>query len=226
MTINLLYLTFRAVLAIFITSASAYGIVFTVPKASLSAPALDANSIVHFDEIPLNLAINGQTIKGFTFLENTPVTLTSLSGPGIANNLTAPWATNTSLFNPASYVLTIQMPAVVSSFGFGFAVNSSAPVPNAVTVTLFNGINNVGSLSYDGALDPEFAGGFAGIGSSVGFTSAQVSFSSASNGMFAIDNIAVVVPEPGTVLAGLFVAGVCVATGFRPLRRCARPLRS
>lgn len=191
---------------------------FVVSKGSLSAPAVAPNTIVHFDEIALDSDINGQTIKGFTFSENTPAALASNFGPGDTNNVTVPWASNVSIIDPSTYVLTINMPAVVTRFGFGFAINTPVSTANAITVALFDGATNLGSLTFGGVPDPLFDGGFAGVGSTVGFDRVQVTFGIASNGFFAIDNVAAVVPEPGTLLAGLLVAGVCAFVSFP--RRC------
>ncbi len=175
----------RTLLGAILTTATSNAAIFVAPKSEFGAP------LVRFDEIPLNSALSGQTLNGFTFSENIPIAITTVSGPGISNSLTVPWAANPRPMNPATYVLTIQMPAVETRFGFGFAINNTTATPNALTLTLFDGSTNLGSLTYGGAPDPVFNGGFAGIGSTIGFTSAQITFNNVS---FAIDNL--VIPEP------------------------------
>jgi hypothetical protein len=200
--------------AVLVTASSAHASLFVVPEAALSAPALNASTIVHFDEIGLNSAINGQTIKGFGFLENNPGATTSNGGPLNTNHITIPEALSGGAFNPATYVLSITMPAVQTSFGFGFAILDGVPTSNALTITLFNGATNLGSLTYGGTPDPQFDGGFAGIGSTIGFTEARISFGPTAI-QYAIDNVAAgnaappAVPEPGTALAGVALLGLC-----------------
>jgi hypothetical protein len=186
-------------------AVSAHASLMVVPEASLSSPAVNAATIVHFDEIASNSPINGKTIKGFTFSENTPNAIID-GGPGNTNQITQPNLVSQGAFSPGTYVLTINMPAVELSFGFGFAILNTNATADALTVTLFNGVTNLGSLTYGGSPDPTFDGGFAGIGSTVGFTSAQITFGPAAS-EYAIDNVAAV-PEPGTWLMGAALSSV------------------
>jgi hypothetical protein len=192
---------------------------FFVNEALLTAPAVNPASIVNFGEVANGTPINGLTIKGFTFSENTPqAQATSSGGPGPTNHISPPEMLQLGAFNPATYALTVTMPSAVTSFGFGFAINSTTPTANAMTITLFDGVTNLGSLTYAGALDPIFAGGFAGIGSTDAFTSARITFGP-SAASYAIDNMAAVagpaIPEPGTALFGL---ALCCVAAIR--RRC------
>ena len=185
---------------------------FFVNEALLTPPAVNPASIVHFDEVPDGTPINGLTIKGFTFSENTPQALaTSGGGPGPTNHISPPEALQLlGTFNPATYALTVTMPGAVTSFGFGFAILDLAPTANALTITLFNGATNLGSLTYAGSPDPMFDGGFAGIGSTDAFTSARITFGPTAQS-YAIDNMAAVtaaIPEPGTALFGLALCGI------------------
>ncbi len=208
-----------------LAAATTHAAVFVVPEAQLSSPVVNAAGIVNFGEVVNGTAINGLTIKGFTFSENNPAAfvLPATSGPGNTNNVDGSVALQTGgAYNPATYRLTIQMPGLSSSFGFGFAINTFAATANALTITLFDGAVNVGSLVYGGSPDPTFSGGFAGIGSTIAFNSAQVTFGP-SAASFAIDNVAAVpaaniipgpgtaVPEPGSALVGLMVLGLCGA---------------
>jgi hypothetical protein len=74
-------------------------------------------------------------------------------------------------------------------------------------------------LSYGGAPDPSFSGGFAGIQSTLLFDHVQLTFNSVGVPAFALDNIRTLtsttaVPEPGTMLL--------VATGLGVLYRRRR----
>jgi PEP-CTERM motif len=205
-----------ATCAVSFTCASARAVLVEVPEALLTAPAVNPASIVSFDELATGTAINGKTIKGFTFSENLANATASPStmGPGNTNHITGQVALSSGSFPlPSNYALTIGMPGAVTSFGFGYALNSFTPVTNGITVTLFNGATNLGSLPFTGGLDPTFAGGFMGIGSSDPFTSAVVTFASTVPN-FAIDNVAAAspVPEPGTAaLFGLGLMGAAMA---------------
>ncbi|MCM3901107.1 MAG: PEP-CTERM sorting domain-containing protein [Pyrinomonadaceae bacterium] len=152
--------------------------------------------------------VNGLSFGGILFsysLGNGNVVIDG--GPGITNNVNPP--NIVSIGNPTG-ILTLTLSGPATLLGYGYAVLAVAPVANATTITLFNGVTNVGSLNYNGVLDPVFAGGFAGIQSTLPFDSVQITF---SNGVpaFALDNILVAtsVPEPATMLLlGAGLAGL------------------
>jgi hypothetical protein len=108
----------------------------------------------------------------------------------------------------------VILPAAQSLFGFGYALFG----PNdPVMIGLFSGSTSVGSLSFTGlAADPNGAGGFAGVLSTIPFDRAIVTFSQ-SNIAYAVDNIRfspAAVPEPSslTLLSpGALCAAVIVA---------------
>ncbi len=197
-------------------SASSHAGLVALSAATLSPPFLDAGGIVNFGEVSLTTPINGLTIKGFGFSENIPNATVSNGGPGSTTNITTPTAQSGGSYSPATYALTVTMPIPVHSFGFGFAILDFTPAANAVTITVFNGLTNLGSLTYPGVPDPTppffFDGGFAGIGSTDYFTSAKITFGPTATA-FAIDNLAV--PEPGSLALWLFGSAVL---GLR--RRC------
>ena len=177
-----------------------HGVLVALPSATLSAPLVDPSTIVNFGEVSISTPIQNQTIKGFTFSENIPNASTSNIGPGTTLNLSGTSLQSGAGYSPASYVLTVTMPIPVHSFGFGFAILYYVPVADAVTITVFNGLTNLGSITYPGVPDPTpplyIVGGFAGIGSTDYFTSARISFGPTA-AAFAIDNLAV--PEPGSL---------------------------
>ena len=195
--------TLLAVAFLLAAAASAQAVLVTLPAAALSAPAVAPGTIVNFGEVSLGTPIHDLTIKGFTFSENTdsPSATVSSGGPGTTLNLTIPSAQSGGGYSPASYVLTVTMPAATTQFGFGFAILDFVPTANAVTITVYYGATNLGSITYPGVPDPTppffFDGGFAGIGSTDPFTSARITFGPTATA-FAIDNFAV--PEPGSLL--------------------------
>ena len=99
--------------------------------------------------------------------------------------------------NPSG-ALTVRMPGPSSLFGYGYALLGTGTIPNATTVTLFNGVTNVGSLSYTAAPDPNFPGGFVGISSTLPFDRVSLTFNTTATA-WALDNIRVAaVPEPAS----------------------------
>ena len=170
------------------------------------------SSLVTFSGVPDGTEVNGLSIGGIQFqysLGNGSVIIDG--GPGLTNDVSPP---NVVSIGNASGVLTLTLPGLVDLFGFGYAILNAGAVPNATTVSLFNGVTPVGSLSYDGAPDPNFAGGFAGIQSTEVFNRVQLVFNAAAPA-FAVDNVrtelSTPIPEPATwVLLG---AGLLAAVG-------------
>ena len=146
--------------------------------------------------------VNGLIVNGIQYsysLGNGQVIIDG--GPGTTNNITPP---NVVSFGNNTGTFTLTFPTQNSQFGFGYAVLATFPVTNATTITLFDGATNVGSLSYNASPDPIFAGGFAGISSTIPFNSARVTFNSAVANAFALDNVrttpVISAPEPSTVV--------------------------
>ena len=168
--------------------------------------------------------VNGLTVNGILFsysLGNGRLVLDG--GPGTTNNIQPLNIVSGPGGN--SGVLTLTFPSSMSSFGYGFAVLTTFSVANATTIDLFSGTTNVGSLSYSGAPDPVFAGGFAGIQSTIPFNSARVTFNSTVGPAFAMDNIrtagAIGVPEPSAFVLLVTGIGLLWSCG-RTIKRCSR----
>ena len=170
------------------------------------------SSLVTFTGLVDGTEMNGLTVGGIQFqysLGNGAVIIDG--GPGPTNDISPP---NIVSIGNASGVLTLTLPSLVDLFGFGFAILNANAVPNATTVSLFNGATPVGSRAYDGTPDPTFAGGFAGIESTEVFNRVQIVFSAAAPA-FAVDNVrtslSTPVPEPATIV--LLGAGLLAAVG-------------
>jgi PEP-CTERM motif len=162
--------------------------------------------------------VNGLSVGGVVFtysLGNGQVVIDG--GPGITNNISPP---NIVSVGNNTGILTIMLSSSSTMFGYGYAILNTVAVTNATTITLFNGATNVGSLSYNGVVDPTFAGGFAGIQSTLAFDRVQVTFNSALAPAFALDNIRIstvpAIPEPTSmVLLGTGLAFVAAKVRAR-----------
>jgi hypothetical protein len=190
------------VLAMTISTASASVI-------SVGSGAFPGGSaLITFTGIPDFTEVNGLSVDGVLFaysLGNGQVIIDG--GPGVTNEIDPP---NIVSIGDNTGVLTLILPAAATMFGYGYAILNDRTVPDATTITLFNGATNIGSLSFDGAPDPFFTGGFAGIQSTVHFDRVQIAFESVDAPAFALDNVRfnTAIPEPSSV--ALIGIGLCL----------------
>jgi hypothetical protein len=182
-------------------------IIFTTTRAEASVMSIGVgafgpgSTLSTFTGIPDGTEVNGLTVNGILYsysLGNGQLIMDA--GPGITNNI-APQ--NIVSIGNNTGVLTLTFPTPISMFGYGYAILNVTTV-TATTITVFDGATNVGSLPYIGAPDPTFTGGFAGIASTIPFTSASLTFNSIAAPAFALDNVrtgtVVSAPEPSAAL--------------------------
>jgi hypothetical protein len=176
----------------------------------ISAAAFGPGStLTTFDGEAAGAEVNGLTVDGILFgysLGNGDLDLGG--GPGVTANISP---LNIVSTGDSTGELSMSLPSLARRIGYGFAVLSTVAVPGATTISLFDGAVFVGSLSFDGSPDPTFAGGFAGIESTLPFNRVVVTFATGpSIPAFALDNIRTeAVPEPASILllgAGLVAA--------------------
>jgi hypothetical protein len=157
------------------------------------------STLTTFAGLSTGKEVNNLVVDGLLFqysLGNGDVIIDG--GPGVTNTISPP---NIVSVGSDNGVLAITFPSLINQFGYGFAILSVAVVPASTTISLFDGAVPVGSLSYGGAPDPLFTGGFAGIQSTLAFNRAELTFNSGVAPAFALDNIRTSsVPEPGTLL--------------------------
>jgi hypothetical protein len=184
-------------LAVTLTPISVDASVIAVGPGAFPA----GSTLITLTGLPDGTEVNGLSVGGSTFsynLGNGNVVIDG--GPGVTNNVSPP---NVVSVGNNSGILTLTLLDFFDTFGYGYAILDTIPVSAATTINLFSGATNVGSLSYNGVPDPTFAGGFAGIQSTIPFNRIAITFNSVAAPAFALDNIrlaATAVPEPSTIL--------------------------
>jgi hypothetical protein len=198
---------------------AAHGSVMAIGPGAFPA----GSPLLNFNGLANGTEVNGLVVSGVTFtytIGGAPANGAVIidGGPGTTNNIAPP---NIVSVGNNTGVLGVMLPTTATLFGYGFAILDIGTVANATTISLFMGSTPVGSLSYPGASDPLFTGGFAGIESTIPFNRAELTFNSVVAPAFAVDNVRYsgVVPEPATapvVLAALALA--CASWRRRPIR--------
>lgn len=214
-------LAISLLLGVMLCVTDAVATVTPIPESAFPGSAL----LVDFAGLADGTEVNGLVVDGLIFsysLGNGQVDIDG--GPGTTNNITPP---NIVSIGDNTGSLTIALPSAANMFGYGFAILSLADVADATTMSVFDGPTFVGSLSFAGAPDPIFTGGFAGLASTLAFDRVVVTFNSIAASAFAMDNILVAsavvpppVPEPPTIL--LIFAGLLVVLWARTPRTRAR----
>jgi hypothetical protein len=204
-----------AFIALLVTGWSARADVISITAGQFNA----GSSLITFEGIPNGTNVNGPVTSGVTFgvtSNNVPTNavVISPSPAGPTNNAAVTVVNGTPI--PPAVALTLNLPAPATQFGYGYAIATLGVVPNATTIELFSGGISVGTLSYTGSPDPTFAGGFAGIQSTVPFDRARITFSQPTAPAFLVDNVRfnrAAVPEPLSVavFGGLVAVGGLVA---------------
>ena len=195
-------------------------------RADLIAVGPDAfpagATIINFNGLADGTEVNGLTVNGVGFRYtvggsalNGAVQIDG--GPGPTNHIAPP---NIVSVGDNTGVLTVTLPNAVNLFGYGFAILSGDNVANATTIAAFSGTTPVGSLSFPGAPDPIFTGGFAGIQSTTAFNRLELTFNSSAASAFAVDDLTFVnaVPEPSSLLLAALGCGA-VAIMLRNFKR-------
>ena len=207
------------------------GVVLCVTNAAATVMPISESAfpgtalLIDFAGLVDGTEVNGLVVDGVGFsysLGNGQVDIDG--GPGTTNNIEPP---NIVSIGDNTGSLTIALPAPANMFGYGFAILSLFDVADATTMSVFNGSTFLGSLSFAGAPDPIFTGGFAGLASTIAFDHVVVTFNSVVASAFAMDNILIAsavvpppLPEPPTIL--LIFAGLLVVLWARTPRTRAR----
>jgi len=192
---------------------AAYSSVIAVGPAAFPAGA----ALLDFATLSIGTEVNGLTLNGVQFsytVGGSPLNDAVLigGGPGITNNITPQ---NIVSVGNDTGTLGLQLPAPVKLFGYGYAILNATTVANATTINIFMGTSNLGTLSYTGMPDPMFAGGFAGIHSTIPFNRLELTFNSTAAPAFAVDDVRFAfIPEPSTI----WLTVVALALGLRRRR--------
>ena len=169
-------------------------------------------TLINFTGLANGTEVNGLIVNGVQFnyiVGGSPLNgaVTIDGGPGMTNNIDPP---NIVSVGTNTGILRLMLPNRASIFGYGYAILNVTTVSSATSISLFDGTTPVGTLSYTGAPDPSFAGGFAGIQSTLAFNRVDITFNSVAAPAFALDNVRFdnAVPEPSSML--LLSAGLAI----------------
>jgi len=214
-------LAISLLLGVMLCVANAAATVMPISEGAFPGSAL----LIDFAGLLDGTEVNGLVVDGVGFSYSLGDGQVDIDGgPGFTNNISPP---NIVSVGDNTGSVTIALPAPANMFGYGFAILSLFDVADATTMSVFNGPTFLGSLSFAGAPDPIFTGGFAGLASTIAFDHVVVTFNSVVASAFALDNILVAsavvpppLPEPPTIL--LIFAGLLVVLWARNPRTRAR----
>lgn len=167
-------------------------------------------TLIDFGTVETNEVVDGNMIEdvsfGFTVNGMPSNDATIASGPGDTNNITV-----ANIEGDADGVLSMLFTTPISRLGYGWASDGD---PSWSVIQLFDEDDeSLGSLTFNGVLDPDFVGGFAGVYSDVPFVRADVTWTVTGGTRFALDNVHFeVIPEASTLsMAVLGVVGGALA---------------
>jgi hypothetical protein len=145
--------------------------------------------------IPNDTPAHGLTVDGILFTYSLgPDKLFVEVGPSDTNNVRAP--SIVSRWDDSGTV-TLELAQPAHWFGFGFALLADQELSDGASVSVFSGVQLLGTLTFPAIRDPAWPGGFAGLFSSAAFDRVDLRFNSTDSFAFAADNFRVsAVPEP------------------------------
>jgi hypothetical protein len=184
--------------------------VAAVPAASAAVMPVgigafqNGSVLTTFTGLPTGTEVSGLTVDGILFQYSSGSGTIAI---GVGPNTTVDINPPAVVSNPGSNIsgtVTMILPGRFDTFGYGYALLSNSAILNATAIAIFDGSTPVGSLSYGALPNPAFAGGFAGIQSTLPFNRVAVTFNASAAPAFAFDNVrrgpAIAVPEPSTLM--------------------------
>ena len=187
---------------------------------TLAGTASSRAGFIDFGELP-NQPVNGLSLQGVSFdfdiagLPSLDARFNSLAlGTNTTLNLSSP-----TLEGNAGGILTLDFAQPVSVLSFSLARLTGLSLTGA-TVSLFDSaLTGFATTPVNISKLVTYSEGLFSYSGSTPVQRAVVSFDAGAGPRFAIDNLAFTpVPEPGTMLAGVLLTGVCACARQRRRR--------
>ena len=177
-------------------------------------------ALIKFDELP-NQTLNGVSLQGVAFkfeIGGAASVDAQFNSTALGANTTINLQSPTAEGN-ANGVLTLDFAQPVSLFSFNVARLTGLTLPGA-TVSLFDpALAGFATTTVTVSNLATFSEGLFSYTGATPVKRAVVTFNAGAGARFALDNLGFTpVPEPGTLLAGLLLTGVC-ACARAPRRR-------